>query len=176
MEKSLISYVKTFIGNATFGMMVAIASGQFGDNIKIVGSGPTDPKAQKYLSSMGIDRYSINFKQKDGSYVGYTFSRIDPMSAVLSMAADYAYYAQNSDSANLVDLENIFKAGTLAAAQYATNMPFLQGVSELTKAIGNPYGVPEGFGERFGKFVGKKLEMLHLQQRAWLICIHQVLI
>ena len=76
---------------------------------------------------MGIDRYSINFKQKDGSYVGYTFSRIDPMSAVLSMAADYAYYAQNSDSANLVDLENVFKAGTLAAAQYATNMPFLQG-------------------------------------------------
>lgn len=62
---------------------------------------------------MGIDRYSINFKQKDGSYVGYTFSRIDPMSAVLSMAADYAYYAQNSDSANLVDLENVFKAGTL---------------------------------------------------------------
>ena len=147
---------KLLLGNATFGMMVAIASGQFGDNIKIVGSGPTDPKAQKYLSGMGIDRYSINFKQKDGSYVGYTFSRIDPMSAVLSMAADYAYYAQNSDSANLVDLENVFKAGTLAAAQYATNMPFLQGVSELTKAIGNPYGVPEGFGERFGKFVGKK--------------------
>ena len=57
------------------------------------------------------------------------------MSAVLSMAADYAYYAQNSDSANLVDLENIFKAGTLAAAQYATNMPFLQGVSELTKLL-----------------------------------------
>jgi hypothetical protein len=78
------------------------------------------------------------------------------MSAVLSMAADYAYYAQNSDSANLVDLENVFKAGTLAAAQYATNMPFLQGVSELAKAVGNPYGVPEGFGERFVKFVGKK--------------------
>jgi hypothetical protein len=147
---------KLLLGNATFGIMVAIAMGQFGDNIKIVGSGPSDPKAQKYLTGMGIDRYSINFKQDDGTYVGYTFSRLDPMSAVLSMAADYAYYAQNSDSQNLIDLENIFKSGTLAAAQYATNMPFLQGVSELAKAAGNPYGVPEGFGERMGKFLVKK--------------------
>ena len=147
---------KLLVGNSTFGIMVAIAMGQFGDNIKIVGSGPSDPKAQKYLTGMGIDKYSINFKQDDGTYVGYTFSRLDPMSAVLSMAADYAYYAQNSDSQNLIDLENIFKSGTLAAAQYATNMPFLQGVSELAKAAGNPYGVPEGFGERMGKFLVKK--------------------
>ena len=147
---------KLAIGNSTFAMMAAIAAGEFGDNIKIVGSGPTDPKAQKYLTGNNIDRYSINFKQEDGTYKGYTFSRFDPMSAVLAMAADYAYYAQNSDTRNLVDLENIAKSGTLAAAQYAMNMPFLQGVSELVKAVGNPYGVPEGFGERIGKFVGKK--------------------
>lgn len=147
---------KLMLGNATFAAMVAVASGQFGDNVKIVGSGPTDPKAQKYLTGQNIERYSINFKQKDGNYKGYTFSRFDPMSAVLSMAADYAYLAQNSTGDDLLELEKVFYNGALALAEYSTNMPFLQGVSEIVKAAGNPYGVPEGFGERMGKFFGKK--------------------
>ena len=68
---------KLLLGNATFGMMVAIASGQFGDNIKIVGSGPTDPKAQNIYQAWVLIDIQLILNKKDGSYVGYTFSRID---------------------------------------------------------------------------------------------------
>ena len=147
---------KLMIGNGTFAMMALLASGYFGDDIVVMGSGPKDKKARKFLEGAGISQYSINFKQADGTYKGYTFSRFDPMSAVLAMAADYAYYAHNSD-ADLFELENLFKAGSLASAEYAQNMPYLQGVSELMMAAGNPYASQEDTFQRFGKYFGEQL-------------------
>jgi hypothetical protein len=150
---------KIGMGNSIFFLFASIAGGMYGDKIKITGSGPSDPNAQKFLSTSGVDRYSISIKQDDGNYKSYTFSRFDPMSAILSMAADYAYYAQNSgnDEESLLDLMNLFKAGTLAAAEYSMNMPFLQGTSELVKAVANPYGKKEDIITRLTEFAAKKV-------------------
>ena len=150
---------KIAMGNSIFFLFAGVAGGMFGDDIKITGSGPSDPKAQKFLSASGVDRYSISVKQDDGSYKSFTFSRLDPMSAILSMAADYAAYAQNTenDEESLADLMRLFKAGTLAAAEYSMNMPFLQGTSELMKALANPYGRTDDILTRLTQFAAKKV-------------------
>ena len=128
--------------------------GEYGDNIIINGSGPSDPKARKFVEQ---PPYSIGFKQEDGSYRYITFSRFDPLSGVLAMASDYAYYAQNSGDADMVSLENLFTSGVLAVAEYAMNMPFLQGVSELHNASFNPQGTSEKFFERMQQYFGQKI-------------------
>ena len=147
---------KLVLGNTMFASMVMLADGQFGDNIVINGSGPTDPKARKFMRANNIPPYSIGFKQDDGTYKYITFSRFDPLSGILAMASDYAYYARNSGEGDMLSLEAIWKAGTLSVAEYAMNMPFLQGISELNKASFNPQGTSEHFFERMGQYFGQK--------------------
>ncbi len=144
---------KLAIGNTIFFTFAAMASGLYGDDVIINGKGPERREQRKMMRAAGIPPYSIGFKQEDGSYRYITYSRFDPMSGILAMSADYAYYAKNSDDMMMV--EKLARAGTLGAADYATNMPFLQGVSELTMAVGG-YGTTEDFFERMSLFMGKK--------------------
>jgi len=145
---------KLLLGNTIFGSMIYLAMGEYGDNIIINGSGPSDPKARKFSEA---PPYSIGFKQDNGSYEYYTFSRFDPLSGILAMASDYAYYAQNSGDADMVSLENIFMSGVLAVAEYSMSLPFLQGISELHNASFNPQGTTEKFIERMQIYLGQKV-------------------
>lgn len=149
---------KLAVGNAIFFTFAALASGYFGDDIVITGSGTNDPKAQKFRKAANIPDYSIGFKQPDDSYEFITYSRFDPISGVLAMAADYAAHARNApDSENAIEgLYNMAAHGSLAAAEYATNMPYLQGVSEIIKAIQTPYDDMESKMERIARYLGKK--------------------
>ena len=148
------AFSKLVLGNSIFASFVYLAMGEYGDNIIINGSGPSDPKARKFVEQ---PPYSVGFKQEDGSYKYITFSRFDPLSGVLAMASDYAYYAQNSGDADMISLENLFTSGVLAVAEYAMNMPFLQGVSELHNASFNPQGTSEKFFERMQQYFGQKI-------------------
>ena len=51
------------------------------------------------------------------------------------MASDYSYYSKQEDNASV--MENLAKAGSLAISEYAMNLPFLQGVSDIFKMAGN---------------------------------------
>jgi hypothetical protein len=140
---------KLVMGNGLFMGMVMVADGAFGDNIIINGSGPSDWKARRYMRSANIPPYSIGIKQDNGEYKYITFSRLDPLSGILAMASDYSYYAKNEDNPSV--LENLAKSGSLAIAEYAMNLPFLQGVSEIFKMAGNPYGSKDDFFTRLQK-------------------------
>ena len=148
---------KLAIGNTIFASMVYLASGEYGDNIIINGSGPSDPKARKYMTASNIPPYSIGLKQENGEYKFITFSRFDPLSGVLAMASDYAYYANNSNDSDMISLESLFVNGALAVAEYAMNMPFLQGVSELHGASFNPQGTTQKLAERLSQYLGQKV-------------------
>ena len=140
---------KLVMGNGLFMGMVMLANGTFGDNIIVNGSGPSDWKARRYMRSANIPPYSIGFKQDNGEYKYITFSRLDPLSGILAMASDYSYYSKQEDNASM--MENLAKAGSLAIAEYAMNLPFLQGVSEIFKMAGNPYGSKDDFFTRMQK-------------------------
>jgi len=138
---------KLAIGNGVAMTMFGLASGFFGDDVVITGQGPTDKRARKLMK---FPQYSASFKQPDGTYRSYTFSRFDPMSGLLAMGTDLAHYLKHEDDANAV--ESMVKAYTLSVAEYAHNLPFLQGVSELTSAIGGWNNTTEDTFQRLINF------------------------
>jgi len=153
---------KLTVGATTFSTMALIASGYFGDDIVINGSGPTKGKAKKFMTGAKIPPYSIGVKQDNGEYKYITFSRFDPISGILAMGADYAYYANNTgpDDPALLAL---MKAGTLASAEYSLNLPFLQGLSDVVKIVQNPYDDKDHIMERlFIQFPAEKLSEIGL--------------
>jgi len=149
---------KLAVGHSIFWTFAALANGYFGDDVIVTGSGPTDPRIEKLRKAANVPQYSIGFKKDDGSYDFVSYSRFDPISGVLAMAADYASYAKNApDNQSAIEaMSNLASHGSLAAAEYATNMPYLQGIGEIMRAVQSPYQSTEGKVERIGKFLGKK--------------------
>lgn len=129
---------KIALGSTVMGMFAYSAMGlDTPDNdVLILGSGPSDYKAKQAMARQGLQPFSINFKNRDdagkwdGTYTSYTYSRLDPISGMLAMAADFAYYSQYEDDAGV--LENLAAASALGISQYSMQLPFLQGVQELS--------------------------------------------
>ncbi len=127
----------------------------------IVGKGPQNREARQAMMRKGIQPYSINRKiyNEDGTWTGkyhsVTFSRFDPISGLLAMSADFAYYAQYEDDQATLDVLAMHAAAS--AANYAVEMPFLQGVQELTAIFRDPDRLGEAGLELFTKKVTEAL-------------------
>lgn len=108
------------------------------NDVIITGSPLNDPEAEQARMRLGIYPFSISIKRGDGSglYDSYTYSRFDPLSGILAMSADVAYYSQYTDNPD--DVADLFAHGGLAAFEYALEMPFLQGASELASVLTGP--------------------------------------
>jgi len=122
-------------------IMAGFAYSSFGfdgedKSLIIVGKGPSDPEARRAMRRQGFQPYSINILQDDGSYKSLTYSRFDPLSGLLAMAADFAYYAQYENDQNKLD--QLAMAASLSTASYMMEMPLLQGASELQVALMQP--------------------------------------
>ena len=145
---------KLAIGNGTAAMMFSLANGDYGDDVIVTGSlGKEFATTQNISGSANVPPYSIGFKMEDGSYRFHSFSRFDPISAMLAIGADMAEYARYTDDPD--DLVTLAKIYSLSIAEYATNLPFLQGVSELQKAIGGSFQTKEDILDRLSKFAGQ---------------------
>lgn len=105
------------------------------NNVIIIGSPLNDPQAEQARMRLGIYPFSISVRRNDGSgmYDSYTYSRFDPLSGMLAMSADVAYYSQYTDNPD--EIADLFAHGGLAAFEYALEMPFLQGASELANVL-----------------------------------------
>lgn len=119
----------------------------------IMGSGPTDREAQQAMARKGIQPFSVNFKNEDGQYTSFTYSRLDPISGMLAMAADFAYFSQYEDDQSVLD--RLAMASTMTVANYAMDMPFLQGVQELGRVFTHPD--PKIRTEQFMEMMGGKV-------------------
>jgi hypothetical protein len=117
---------------ASFAYMSAGLSGPRNDVI-IMGAGPTDPQARQAMDRLGIKPYTINIRMDNGEYKGVTYSRLDPLSGMLAMSADFAYYAQHEE--DMDGITRVATAGGLGLYNYAMEMPFLQGASELAALL-----------------------------------------
>ena len=143
---------KLALGNTIAMSMFALANGDYGDDIIFTGGGPSDFATDKITrGGQNIPKYSVGFKQDDGSYKHVTFSRFDPISGMLAAGVDMAAYAKYDDS---FFLSKAFRAYTFGMADYASNLPFLQGVSELMEAVGGSYQTKETRLARFTKWAG----------------------
>lgn len=144
---------KLALGNAVAFGMYQLASGEYGDDIIVTGSLGKEFSTKLNISgSAKVPPYSIGFKQEDGTYRFRSFSRFDPLSATLAMGADMAEYARYEDDPEMLSM--MAKAYTLSVAEYASSLPFLQGVAELSAAAGGSYQTKEDFFERMTKWLG----------------------
>lgn len=121
-------------------------------DVIITGAGPSNPKARQAMLRKGIQPHSISLKNEDGSYTSITYSRLDPVSGMLAMAADFAYYAQYEEDQGVID--SLAMAAVVGMSEYAMQMPFLQGVTELTGAL--TQSDPEKRGQKVMELIGQK--------------------
>lgn len=133
-----MAMAKFTMGTAIMSSFAFMASGLAGpqNQVIIMGAGPTDPQARQAMDRLGLYPHTINIRQADGTYKGVTYSRLDPLSGMLAIAADYAYYAQYEDDNDV--LANLATAAGLGMYNYALEMPFLEGVSDLSRILNQP--------------------------------------
>ena len=154
---------KLLTGNAIVGATLMLTNGMLGDDIVIRGSISPNKKIQRNIASgANVPLYSFGIKQEDGGYRNYTFSRFDPLSGLMMMAADYTMYMRmaGDDPKALEYAQSMLTAMTLSVAEYAGNMPFLQGVSELFDAASNRSGDPERWADRMQYWMGNQVGSL----------------
>lgn len=95
---------------------------------RITGGGPSNPQEKEALKASGWQPYSILV---DGKYYGY--NRLDPMGAIVGMAADAVdtlQYAEEEDSK-----EAVAGAVVLGFADALMSKTYLQGLSSLLDVI-----------------------------------------
>lgn len=150
-----IALSKVAVGSSIMSSFAYAAYGLDGpeQEMIIVGNGPQDKEARDAMMRQGFQPYSINIRQEDGSYKSITYSRFDPISGVLAMAADFAYYAQHET--NQQTLDELAMAMSVGLAEYLVDMPLLQGLSEIQGALMQP-NPADKFDALFG-LLGQKM-------------------
>ena len=118
---------------ATFG--AAAAEGAF------TGRGPGRKADLEALKRTGWQPYSLKVGNEWYSYAG-----LEPISALLAIAADYAEYAQHEPDAGKI--EEVFLGATYGLYEYLKEQPYLQGIAEVSRLIG---------GNQAGEVDGKKI-------------------
>ena len=101
----------------------------------------------------GWQPYSLKIGDKYYSYNG-----MEPVSAMMAIAADYAEYAKHEPDASKV--EEVFLGGTYGLYEFLKEQPYLAGVADVAKLIGtNQQGqvdgkkIVDGLVKQFGGFV-----------------------
>lgn len=133
-----MALARVSMGSAIMGTFAYTAMGLDtpDQDVIIIGSGPSDRNARAAMMRQKMQPFSINIKQEDGTYRSIPFSRLDPISGMLAMSADFAYYAQYEEDQATID--SLAMAAALGMSEYAMEMPFLQGVQELVGIFRNP--------------------------------------
>ena len=129
---------------ATFAMLAAEGT--------LTGRGPERKADREAAMRDGWQPYSM----KVGD-TWYSYSGMEPVSALLAIAADYAEYAKHEPDASKV--EEVFLGATYGLYEYLKEQPYLQGVADIAKLIGtNQQGqvdlkkIADGLAKQFGAF------------------------
>lgn len=117
------------------------------------GRGPERKEERDALLRTGWQPYSMKLGDK-----WYSFQGMEPIGALMAIAADYAEYARHEPDADKVD--QVFLGATYGLYEYLKEQPYLQGIADVGKLIGfNESGrvdgekIVNGLTKQFGGFV-----------------------
>ena len=133
-----LARAKFGLGSAAMGTFGSIAYGMDRPDFFITGGPDKDRSINERDSRLGIQPYSFVFQNKDGSYESISYARMEPVSALLAISADYAKYARQADwndKNTWQTATELATVGGLAIGNYAGQLSFVQGMSELTAAL-----------------------------------------
>lgn len=94
----------------------------------ITGSGPKRKAEREALLRTGWQPYSIKVGDSYYSYAG-----MEPVSALLAIAADYAEYAQKEPDTDKI--EEVFLGAGFGLMEFLKEQPYLQGVADMAKFL-----------------------------------------
>ena len=131
-----MALAKVTLGSAVLATFAALS----GEG-SITGRGPARKADRDALTRDGWQPYSIKVGDKY-----YSYSGMEPVSALMAIAADYAEYAKHEQDASKI--EEVFLGATYGLYEYLKEQPYLQGVAEIAKLAGT---------EQEDKIDGKKI-------------------
>lgn len=94
----------------------------------ITGSGPSRKADREALERTGWRPYSIKVGDSYYSYAG-----LEPVSALMAIASDYAQYAKNEPDSSKV--EHVFMGAVFGTMEYLKEQPYLQGIGDIARLI-----------------------------------------
>ncbi len=103
----------------------------------ITGGGPTDPRLRAALFNTGWKPYSIRI---GNDY--YAYNRLEPLGILFGVAADFAEIAGQIEEA---EASEIASAVAFSISKNLTSKTWLEGVSSMIEAVGDP----DRYGERY---------------------------
>ena len=117
----------------------------------ISGRGPARKEERDALERTGWKPYSIKVGDEWISYSG-----LEPVSALMAIAADYAEYAKYEPDATKA--EEVFLGAVFSTYHYLSEQPYMQGVADIGKLVGDADSgkVKAGINalaKQFGSFV-----------------------
>ena len=140
------------LAKVTLGSAILATFGSIAAEGQITGRGPERKADREALLRDGWQPYSLKIGDSYYSYAG-----MEPVSALLAIAADYAEYAKHEPDADKV--EQVFLGATYGLYEYLKEQPYLQGIAEVAKSIGmNQNGQVDGkaivnnLAKQFGGF------------------------
>jgi hypothetical protein len=143
-----MALAKVTLGSAVLATFGAIASEGL-----LTGRGPERKADREALLRDGWKPYSFKIGDEYYSYAG-----LEPVSALLAIAADYAEYARHEKDSTKI--EQVFLGATYGLYEYLKEQPYLQGIADIAKLIGtNQQGQVDGkkivneLAKQYGGFV-----------------------
>lgn len=119
----------------------------------LTGRGPERKADREALERTGWKPYSVKVGEDYYSYAG-----MEPVSALMAIASDYAEYAKHEPDAGKI--EEVFLGATYGLYEYLKEQPYLQGIADVAKLVGvNQNGqvdgkkIIDGLAKQFGGFV-----------------------
>lgn len=118
------------MAKVTLGSSILATFASMAGDGSISGSGPRRGADREALERTGWKPYSIKMGDEWVSYAG-----LEPMSALLAIAADYAEYAKYEPDADKID--EVFLGAAFAIFEYVGEQPWLKGVADIGSAVAN---------------------------------------
>lgn len=148
------------LGSAVMWYFSTLALNSHSDpNFRITGAAPAETAKAQAFRRQGLQEYSV-CERVDGRWSCHSYARVDPVSALLGMAADTAQFMIDHPQ-QMEGMEDKLVGMSLAAAsglyEYVLSLPFTPGVSDLARILSDrEAAVGETKFERgFGLFAEK---------------------
>lgn len=130
------------LAKVTLGSTIMATFALLGAEGKITGSGPAKKEDREALERTGWKPYSLKIGD---TY--YSYSGMEPMSAMIGIAADYNEYAQREPDDSKI--EEVFLGSVYGMYEYLAEQPYLQGIADIAALL--------GLGKKGQDIDGKKL-------------------
>jgi len=123
------------LGRQILGLSIVTATWTALSNNRVTGSGPADPEIRKAWMAAGNVPYAINMgEDENGNTVWIDYSRMEPLSNLISITADLMEITQN-EYGDYEEADNIALGLLLATAENTVNKTFTQGISDFIALI-----------------------------------------